>query len=211
MKKNKIQLFVGIIVVVIIIVSSINIVKNVLNYNDLKQEEISVSEKASSAKKRYVKHKKEIEEQVYATENESENELVKEVAVHNNSYMIMQNLSSSFFEEFFTWKDSEEYQERKNKLKNIADNSLLENKKIFDEGKDSTGGDYIKALGLQSEFISSEVSLIDNQTAIVKVIYKSWYDKKSDSGEGIRYYQVDFDRENQKIKDLKLVFSSEKS
>lgn len=210
MSKKKIQILIGVIATGIIVVSSINIVGNVLRYNELKREEVRLSKKATEAKKEYDDQKKEVEEKIYATANDSDNELVKEIANHNNSYRIMENLSGSFFEGFFTWKDSKEYQNRKNKLKNIADSSLLENKDIFDEAKDSTGGDYIKALGLQSEFISSEVSLVDNQTAIVKVVYKSWYDKKSKSGEGVRYYQVNFDRENQKISDLKLVFSSEK-
>lgn len=210
MSENRIKyirIFIGIIAILTIAISSFNIARNVTQYNDLKKEEQIISKKAQQAKKDYDAYKKETEKELYSGESNNENQLVQEIATHNNSQEIMDNLSNAFFKVFFTWENSQEYQERKEKLRSIADNDLLENKDIFDSGKDTTGGDYIKALGVQSQFDGSEINLIDNQTGIAKVMYRSWYDEKSKSGEGIRYYQIDFDRENQKIKNLKLIFS----
>jgi hypothetical protein len=123
----------------------------------------------------------------------------------------MKNLSTKFFSEYFTWDDSKQYESRKDKLESVADSSLLDDDKLFDDAKDNMGGNYIKALDIQSEYQDSTVSVIDDHTGLVKVDYKSWFDSKSKSSSSTRYYEVGFDRDNQKVKSIKLVFSEDNS
>lgn len=210
MNSKKIKTIIVVSSVVISVFSSVGIIKNVSYFNRLNREKTAITKLAVSKKSAYEKYKEEVNKKFYLDANNSNNKLVQQVSAHNSSYIIMDNLSKEFFKTYLTWSNSEDYNSRANKLGNVADSSLLDNKTIFDNGKDSTGGDYIKSLDLQSAFVDSEVSLIDNQSGIVKVTYNSWYGKKSNSGETTQYYLVSFDRDNQKINNITAVYISEK-
>lgn len=209
-KTNRVKTIISLTSVIIVVISSVNIVRNVSYFDSLKKEQTATMKKAVSVKKSYEKHKEEVNKKFYSDSVNSANQLVQQVSTHNNSYIIMDNLSKDFFNVYFTWNNSSDYTDRESKLSNIADGSLLEDKKIFDNGKDATGGDYIKSLNLHSEFLNSDVSLIDSQSGIVKVVYKSWYGKQSKSGETAQYYLVDFDRDSTKIKKINSIYISEK-
>lgn len=204
-----IQLVVGVIALLVILISAVNITKNVSKFNDLKQEEKQKSKKVKTAQKEYERYKNQVVKQTYAKETTNDNKLVKNVAVHNSTYNIMNNLSKKFFSEYFTWSNSKEYENRQDKLESVADRSLLDDEKLFDDAQDNLGGDYIKSLDIQSEYQDSAVSVIDNHTGLVRVDHKSWFDSKSKSSSGTRYYEVNFNRDSQKIKGIKLVFSED--
>lgn len=208
---KKIQLIIGTVALIVILISAINITINVSKFNNLKQEEQRTSKKVKTAQKEYTHYKNQVVKQTYAKETKNDNELVRGVAIHNSSYNIMKNLSTKFFSEYFTWDDSKQYESRKDKLESVADSSLLDDDKLFDDAKDNMGGNYIKALDIQSEYQDSTVSVVDDHTGLVKVDYKSWFDSKSKSSSSTRYYEVGFDRDNQKVKSIKLVFSEDNS
>lgn len=187
-----------------------NISNNVKEYRNLNHEKEDLEKQVAAAKKEFDEYKIHIQEAAYEEAKESESEEAKEVAAHNNSYLIMNNLSQSFFKSFFTWNDSETYRERADKVGSIATKEILNNKEIFDDGKDSLGGDYVKNTGIKSEFINAAAYPEDDNNSLVQVSYTSWFnDDKSHSSDSTRYYYVTFNRDNQKITNLELVFSSE--
>lgn len=209
MKRKKvliIQLIVLATSLILIILSAWNVRQNISKYQGLKSESKVASQRVESIKKDYLKSQKQLEEKINLQVN-SDNELVREIANHNNNYSIMTSLSTEFFKVYFTWTDINSYQNRPNELKNIISDSLFNNKSIFDDGKDNTGGDYIKALGLKSDFESSEVSVIDDESAIVKVQYEGGQDSKDAKSTSTRFYLVNYDISNQKIENIKAIFS----
>lgn len=214
LRRNKEKLIKTVICVVSLLVCLLgiyNISKNVKEYRSLNHEKGNLESQVIAAKEEFEEHKKAVQEIAYEEAKESDNEEVKQVAVHNNSYLIMNNLSQSFFKEYFTWNDSKTYRERAEKVSSVATKEIRDNKEIFDDGKDSLGGDYVKITGVKSEFINATAYPVDDKNSLVRVTYRSWFnDAKSRSADATRYYYVTFNRDNQKISNLELVFSSEK-
>lgn len=187
-----------------------NISNNVKEYRSLGQEKEKLEQKAITAKKEFEEYKKDIEKIAYEEAKEGDNEEAKNVAEHNSSSLIMNNLSQGFFKIYFTWSDSETYRERADSASDFATKDVTNNKEIFDDGKDTTGGDYVKTTGVKSEYINATAYPSDENKSLVQVTYKSWFnDNKKHSADSTRYYSVTFDRDEQKITDLELVFSSE--
>lgn len=211
-KGNLIKTAICFFLLLLCALSVYGISKNMKEYESLGSEKHSLERNAKTAKQGFDEYRKDVQQQAYdeAEEKEGEGIEAKEVAKHNNAYSVMNNLSEGFFDIFFTWEDSETYNERAEKAKEYASAKVINNDYIFDDGKDSLGDDYVKTSGVKSEFVNAEAYPADTDHALVKVNYKSWYDdEKRGSGESTRYYYVSFDRDNTQIRGLDLVFSSD--
>lgn len=201
------------ICVVSILVCSLgiyNISKNASEYGSLVKEKERLEGQAVAAKEEYEEHQKTVLENAYTEAKDGENAEAKEVATHNESYLIMSTISEAFFKEFYTWNDSESYLQRADNVSSVATEEIRNNESIFDDGTDSLGGNYIEITGVKSQFVNSEAYPVDGKSSVVRVTHKSWFnDDKNISGNSTRYYYVTFDRENQMITNLEQVFSSE--
>jgi|SRR5690625_804069 len=186
-----------------------SISKNLKEYRNLDREQEVLEKQASAAKEEFDEYKQHVQEKAYEEAKEGDSEEAGEVATHNSSSLIMSNLSESFFKGYFTWNDGETYRDRADKVSSIATKEIVNNEELFDDGKDSLGGDYVETRGIKSEFVDAEAYPEDDNNSLVKVTYTSWFhDEKSKSSESTRYYYVTFNRDNQKITNLELVFSS---
>ncbi|MGK3595424.1 hypothetical protein ACSLPC_27870 [Escherichia coli] len=112
----------------------------------------------------------------------------------------------SFFGKYYTWTDGESYRKRASNLGELITDDLKNNKKIFDEGKDTFGGDYINISGLKSEFRSVSTNIVNDiedenkLIGLVKVEFENWYfDKKSEAAIAFKYYLVSYDKKGQNI------------
>lgn len=186
------------------------ITNNIKEYESLIKQREGLEKQASEAKKEFDEYKKDVQKKAYDEAKEGENAEAKAVGEHNSSSLVMNNLSNGFFNVYFTWEDTETYKKRADKASDLATKDVIDNKDIFDDGKDNLGGDYVKTTGVKAEFINAEAYPSDDNHSLVKVNYKSWFnDKKDASEDSTRYYYVSFDRESNKINDLELVFSSD--
>ncbi|EPM6858970.1 hypothetical protein ACTPGW_002596 [Enterococcus faecalis] len=196
----------------LIAIGSINIYRNTIELKNLTEEKQQLKEDELKTRQNYQNKKEKMEVQALKEAKNNDNQLLKSLSENFSSYEIMNTLANEFFSGYFTWSDGDSYRGRKEKLKSITDESILNDEKLFDDGKDTTGDDYINTTGLKSEVSKIEAFPESEEKALVKVEYKSWFDdKKSDAGEGTKYFILEFDREKHKIKKLELVFSSEES
>lgn len=180
------------------------------DYKNLGYKKESLEKQATAAKKEFEEYKEGVQKKAYEEAKDGDSKEAKEVAEHNSSSLIMNNLSQGFFKIYFTWDDSETYKKRADNVSDLATKEIINNKDIFDDGKDDLGGDYVKTTGVKSEFVKAEAYPADDKHSLVQVTYKSWFnDEKKYSADSTRYYYVTFNRDSNKITDLELVFSSD--
>lgn len=183
---------------------------NAKEYKSLVYKKESLENQATVAKEEFEEHKIDVQKNAYEEAKDGGSKEAKEVAEHNSSSLIMNSLSNGFFEIYFTWDDTDTYKKRADHASDLATKDVLNNKDIFDDGKDNLGGDYVKITGVKSEFINAEAYPSDDSHSLVLVNYKSWFnDEKKNSADSIRYYYVTFNRDSNKITDLELVFASD--
>ncbi|MBC2676281.1 hypothetical protein [Listeria booriae] len=207
MSKNRIMLVICVVAALISAIGLYTTAKQVSAYHKLEHEKKVATAAAVQADKTYEARKKKIQQQATDEAQKSNDPLIKAVADHNGAYGVMNTLASAFFKQYYTWKSAEEYRARPSHLENIATTGLLKNQALFDDGKDSTGGDYIANTGVQSSFQSASAYADTDVSAIVKVNFRSWFeDEKENAINATRYYSMQIDPTTQKIKQLNLVF-----
>lgn len=122
--------------------------------------------------------------------------------------MTSQRVVNKFFQTYLNWDDSQEYKSRVNRLGNIITLELSMDKTVFDDAKDSTGHDYIKTSGLQSEFVGAKVysCLRDSNDQLAVLTQVKQRSKRNNSSEGISegYYELAINSKNQ-VSKLKLI------
>lgn len=91
---------------------------------------------------------------------------------------LIRKRSRQFFSIYLSWSNSRDYLQRAHKLDKIITPQLAQDKNIFDNGKDVTGHNIIKNLGLHSRLndltIYSNNQMSSNKIALVKVVQESW-------------------------------------
>lgn len=205
-----IKITICVVSVLVCILGIYNILKNASEYGSLIKEKERLEGQAVAAKEEYEEHQNTVMGDAYTEAKDGDNAEAKEVAAHNESYLIMSTISEAFFKEFYTWNDSESYLQRADNVSSVATEEIRNNASIFDDGTDSLGGNYIEITGVKSEYVNSKAYPVDNKNSIVQVTHKSWFnDDKNASGNSTRYYYVTFDRENQMITNLEQVFSED--
>ncbi|RBR68652.1 hypothetical protein EB46_02776, partial [Enterococcus faecalis] len=112
-----------------------------------------LAEKLVAEKKEYDKQKKKVQAELNQQMNVKGKPLFSKIMTLNHDYQKKEKLANDFFQNYYTWNNSQEYHNRKDKLKELTEKNILDDKNWFDEGKDDLGGDYIKISGIQSELI----------------------------------------------------------
>ncbi|EKZ0201710.1 hypothetical protein AAK913_12030 [Enterococcus faecium] len=215
MVKNKtaIKVFILLLTITFSVVGALVVRSSIHNKSELEKQEVLLDKKLNVTKKEYTNHKKEVEESAYKEAISSDNPKIKDVAVYNSAFKLLNEVSERFFKEYFTWRSSEDYQKRADNLGDFISKELKENKKIFDDGRDTTGGDYISSMGVKSDFKDAKAFLQDNGNeniinALVLVEYESWFnDSKDASSIGEKYYNITYDKSLNQVTHLELVFS----
>lgn len=209
-KENIIKISISCFLALLCVVGGYNISNNVKEYQALGEEKEQIKQEAKEAKKEYDDYIEDVQEKAQEEADETGKTESSKVAKHNKAYRAMNNISENFFDYFFTWEDSETYQERSEKVKDIATKDVTEDESIFDDGTDNLGGDYVKTTGVQAEFENVEAFPIDDERALIAVTYKSWFDdEKTDSAQEMHYYYVTFNEDTNKIKNVESKFSPE--
>lgn len=210
MQKNKILFGISGLSFFVIIFCFFGIKKNIDYRENLEKERISLDKKIKVSTKEFKTYKKETQQKAYTEALSSDNQTIRSVAVHNSNYSTMDNVSKVFFGKYYTWTDGESYRKRASNLGELITDDLKNNKKIFDEGKDTFGGDYINISGLKSEFRSVSTNIVNDiedenkLIGLVKVEFENWYfDKKSEAAIAFKYYLVSYDKKGQNITDIK--------
>lgn len=160
----------------------------------------------------YKNKEEKINKEAFLKAQNSTNHALNTVAQQNINYEKVSKISKQFFRVYYHWRDSKDFQSRAEKLENIITPALKQDKKIFGEVKDSTGGNFIDNAGYQSDYESSQSYLTQNQgskvQALVKVTNTGWTkDQKNAIGTSTHYYDLTYDLTTNKISNIKLVFT----
>lgn len=176
-------------------------------------KEVTRSEmKLKVSKSKYHEKEKEVNEEAKKEAEISKNPAINTVAKQLNNSSQITKTANQFFDIYYTWSDYSEYMKRAKKASKIITTGLSKNKEIFDNGKDTTGGNIIQNEQLHSEFESAKAYLSQSHgstaRALVKVINSAWYgDGKANAGDSTHYYDLVYNLETNKISALKLVFT----
>ncbi|WP_258079959.1 hypothetical protein [Enterococcus faecalis] len=166
-----------------------------------------LAEKLVAEKKEYDKQKKKVQAELNQQMNVKGKPLFSKIMTLNHDYQKKEKLANDFFQNYYTWNNSQEYHNRKDKLKELTEKNILDDKNWFDEGKDDLGGDYIKISGIQSELIRTTTYVTSTGQPFVEVEFSSWFDKnKANSSEKKKYYLLNVDETNNKINQLESIF-----
>lgn len=166
-----------------------------------------LAEKLVAEKKEYDKQKKKVKAELNQQINVKGKPLFSKIMTLNHDYQKKEKLANDFFQNYYTWKNSQEYHNRKDKLKELTEKNILDDKNWFDEGMDDLGGDYIKISGIQSELIKTTTYVTRTGQPFVEVEFSSWFDKnKANSSEKKKYYLLNVDETNKKINQLESIF-----
>lgn len=212
-KKSKICTAIISLSVLVIGFSSAETVANMHNLASLKTEVRGLDKQVAKSKKDYSAKKERVTNQAMAQALNSKDPALNTVAKQNSNYAKVTEASTEFFKTYYTWNNSEQYHNRANVLGNLITPEIRNDKKVFDEGQDSTGKDnLVKGSGLQSKFddVKAYLAQSDSSTvsALVKVKNKSWLKGYQDQyGTQVHYYELTYDLKTNKISSLKLVLS----
>ena len=212
-KSNLVKITLFVISILVCIIGIVKVSERTETNKRLLDEEQEKTSELKNIKDSYYQHKIDVQEKAYQVALDSDETLIHNFAVYDGNLKLLSNLSERFFETFFTWDNSEDYRNRSELLNQIISEELKNNQMIFDEGKDTTGGDYIETTGLRSEYLTSEVFSLDEgnediSEALVKVTYSSWYgNKKQEAGTSTVYYSIELDKRDSKIVNVEKVFS----
>lgn len=211
-KKSNICIAIISLSILVIGFSSAQTVANMHNLASLKTEVRGLDKQVAKSKKDYSAKKERVTNQAMAQALNSKDPALNTVAKQNSNYAKVTEASTEFFKTYYTWNNSEQYHNRANVLGNLITPEIRTDKKVFDEGKDSTGKDLIKGSGLQSQFDSEQAYLTQSDSstvsALVKVKNKSWFKGNQDQyGTQVHYYELTYDLKTNKISSLKLVLS----
>lgn len=161
--------------------------------------------------KKYQSKEKAVNRKVLLKADNSNDPILKSVAQQNLNYKKVNDMANSFFKKYYTWNNSDEYKARAKNLSDLITPELAKNKEIFNDGKDVTGGDYIKNSGLQSKFENAQAYLTQSSNGnkvqgLIKVKNSGWTKGQEDqSGMATNWYDLTLDLKTNKISDLKLV------
>lgn len=182
------------------------------NRTNLKNELNQTTKQLNNEKSKYNAREKAVNQEAMVEASKSDDPSLNTVSTQNADYQKVQKVSTQFFSQYYAWSDTKSYLDRVNKVSSIITPELAKDKSVFDDGKDTTGGDFIKATGVKSEFQSADaymtVDINEKVQALVKVTNLSWYnDNRQDAGTAVHYYDLTYDLKTNKISSLKMVIN----
>lgn len=213
MSKSKVAYFIGTVGIVVTVVFGFLVYQNGQHNVQVQKDVVSSSKVLKNAKNEFKQKMEQVDTEAFKKALNDQDQSVKSIALHNSNYITLNSAAKSFFETYYTWNNSGDYLKRGEKLvsKGIISSELAANKTVFDDGKDTTGGDYIKNTGLTSRYVDSKAFLETesdtNITALVKVVNSSSFSNGKNSGEATHYYQISYDKNSKNITNMSLVLT----
>lgn len=162
--------------------------------NKISIEQKEYKNKLKTAEKKYVVD--------YASNQEHKDPNILSISNQINNYDILDQVNNNFFKVYFKYSSQKEYTQRKNKLSYMITDNVKNDNKIFDSGK--TGGfNTVDILNQNVSFnhVNTYVTSVNQNTiqGIANVEFKV-------NGEDcLRVYQVTYDKQSQKITNIKLL------
>lgn len=212
MKKNE-RFAVGALVVsVVLLVAGIVALKRSMDYHTkLVADNASLTKDLEQIKKDYRHKVVNVNNTFNVQGRDSKNPKIRAVAANNYYQREISQYAQEFFSTYYTWHNTKDYLDRKDQLKPLITAELANNKSIFDDGKDDTGHDFIKASGIKADFVKSQTDIeADVSGKLIKSTVKVDYttsDSSSSPQHATRYYEMTYNTVQEKIVDLKLVFT----
>lgn len=169
---------------------------------------ITMEKKVSANHKNYNAKLAKLQEEVIQDNASSSNPALKSLSVQNGSEKVVSSVGEHFFKTLYTYEDANQYKSIKDRLSSYASSNLLKDKSIVGDKKSV---EMVKATGLTSEFNNAKfwIENVDNNnvTALARVKYTSSF-SGGQEGTGIRVYELNYDKGQQKITKIQLVQNS---
>lgn len=206
----KLPCLIGAIVLLIASIIGITVVyqKRIALVREVTRSEMRLKTSKTKYHEKAKEVTQEAQKEAATSKNPAINTVVKQIYYSNQ----ITKTANKFFNIYYTWSDYDDYMKRAKKASKIITNNLAKNKEIFDNGKDTTGGNIIQNEQLHSEFESAKAYLSQSHgstaRALVKVTNSAWYsDGKANAGDSTHYYDLVYNLNTNKISNLKLVFT----
>ena len=197
---KKISSVIGLIVIIVSLICLGTFKLQQIQYN---KETANVKQMLNQRKK-VLQERQKIARQSVLNENlVSSNKTKSENTQAYEASQDLQTITKKFFIEYFTYDNQNTYIKRKNRVHGIATSSVLNDKKLFNNGLDKTGHSIIDAEQITSSYDGSNayVSGIDQKqivSGIVEVSYSSHKGSHS-SSKTTDIYLVKFDGNQRKL------------
>lgn len=171
-----------------------------------------VFEHVSVERSLYNKKDVKVHDQLFGHAMNSKDPIISSVAQNHYDNTVYYDRLLHFFNVYYNWNSLKSYQDRPKELRNYATNDVLKNKKIFGNGKDKTGGDYIDNAQLNSQFNNLDVYAISNKggkiTLLADVQYNAWHSDTDDQGTGEKVFEMIYDTKSKKITSINPLFTN---
>lgn len=197
---KKIFSVIGLIVIIVSLICLGTFKLQQIQYN---KETANVKQMLNQRKK-VLKERQKIARQSVLNENlVSSNKTKSENTQAYEASQDLQAITKKFFIEYFTYDSQNSYIKRKNRVHGIATSSVLNDKKLFNNGLDKTGHSIIDAEHLASVYDGSNayVSGIDQNQIVSGIVEVSYSSRKGShsSSKTTDIYLVKFDGNQRKL------------
>ncbi|AXX75085.1 hypothetical protein [Limosilactobacillus reuteri] len=197
---KKISSVIGLIVIIVSLICLGTFKLQQIQYN---KETANVKQMLNQRKK-VLKERQKIARRSVLNENlVSSNKAKSENTQDYEAKHDLQIITKNFFNEYFTYDSHNTYIKRKDKVRRIATSSVLNDKKLFNNGLDKTGHSITEAEHLASVYDGSNayVSGIDQNQIVSGIVEVSYSSRKGShsSSKTTDIYLVKFDSNQRKL------------
>lgn len=177
--------------------------------NQINREQAVQTQKLEKAKKALTNATFNVDDKQYNKALNSEDPMVKNNAEATKVTNQFQKVATNFFKIAYTFNSQKSWVARKDKASKYATDDVLNDQKLFNDGKADDGSDYITSTGLSANFQNAYVAngVVNGNDTIdgyVQVTYQASYgDQNAASTTSI--YLVKYDVKNQKLTSVQLL------
>lgn len=197
---KKISSVIGLIVIIVSLICLGTFKLQQIQYN----KEAENVKQMLNQRKKVLKERQKIARQSVLDENlVSSNKIKSENTQAYEARQDLQTITKKFFTEYFTYNSQSTYIKRKNKVRGIATSSVLNDKKLFNNGLDKTSHSIIDAEQIASSYDGNNayVSGVDQNQIVSGIVEVSYSSRKGShsSSKTTDIYLVKFDSNQRKL------------
>lgn len=197
---KKISSVIGLIVIIVSLICLGTFKLQQIQYN----KEAENVKQMLNQRKKVLKERQKIARQSVLDENlVSSNKIKSENTQAYEARQDLQTITKKFFTEYFTYNSQSTYIKRKNKVRGIATSSVLNDKKLFNNGLDKTSHSIIDAEQIASSYDGNNayVSGVDQNQIVSGIVEVSYSSRKGShsSSKITDIYLVKFDSNQRKL------------
>ncbi|MBB1095477.1 hypothetical protein LTY36_07900 [Limosilactobacillus agrestis] len=197
---KKISSVIGLIVIIVSLICLGTFKLQQIQYN----KETANVKQLLNQRKKVLKERQKIAHQSVLNENlVSSNKTKSENTQDYEAKHDLQVITKKFFNEYFTYDSQNTYIKRRDKVRGIATSSVLNDKKLFNNGLDKTGHSIIETEKNASIYDGSKayVSGIDQDQIVSGIVEVSYSSRKgsNSSSKTTDIYLVKFDSNQRKL------------